>query len=70
MAVISKPLSAGLSFRNSAKERVQSLGKLRTDLQNTQVSAIFSAINAIRGTNPGQPVAGGLYTVTEELTEI
>jgi len=67
MAVISKPLSARLRFMNSAEESVQSLSRINPNLQASDMQVIRQAINAIRIVN--QPAAGGLYTITNELTE-
>jgi hypothetical protein len=69
MAVVSRPHSARLRFINAAETSIQTLTRIRPNLQPNEVQLIRQAINGIRRTDLGQPATGGFYTIMDELVE-
>jgi hypothetical protein len=69
MAAVSKHHSARARFMNASDKTVQTLSRLRPNLQASTLTTIMSGINNIRGNAAGVQVTGGFYTVEEELTK-
>ena len=65
MAVDSKHVNANLRFLDTQRETVQTLTRIRPDIQGHHVEFISDAIQHIRN----QPLGNAVLTIVSELVE-